>query len=243
MKKQILFLLFILLSGVTFGQIGIIDEDGNDVAGTIIDVMINSDLEHIETDFKTENLSTTAKTYNMKRYEIDYIEGSQEYYCWTLCLQPVDAGTDMYSLFPSAAGLLDLAAGASGNYGAPAFHFKPEGNAGEALYRYVIFNTADTTDSAYVDMHYIVGTVGINEYDNTALSNVFPNPANDVINVQSTIDNARFEIYTLVGTKVGGEQVTTINGKVSIDVSHLPNGVYMLSELESQITRRFIISR
>jgi hypothetical protein len=245
MKKQILFIVSILISTMSFAQIAIIDVDGNDVAGTVVDVLYDIEDDHLESDFKTKNTSDASKTYNMKRYELEYIEGTQEYYCWTLCLGPVNAGTDYFSIFPEAAGLLTLAADGEGVYGAPAFHFKPNENLGEATYRYVIFDVNDINDSAYVDIHYFGGAVGIDSYDNSALSDVYPNPANDVVSItmNQNIENAQFEIYTLVGTKVIAEQISNRNGKVSLDVSMLTPGIYMLQEMKSQLTRKFIISR
>jgi hypothetical protein len=245
MKKQVLFIASLLFSGLAFSQIGIVDDQGNNVENTVIDVYLDADLEHIETDFKTQNLSSQTKTYNMKRYELEYIEGSQEYYCWTVCLAAVDAGTNYFSVFPSAPGYLILNAGADGPYSAPAFHFKPQGNTGTATYRYIIYDVNDENDSAYVDMVYHVNAVGINEYSNNAISNVYPNPANALIyiDINEATLNPRFEIYSLLGNRVIAEQISNQNGKVKIDVSNLQPGIYMLQELESQLTRKFIISR
>lgn len=245
MKKQLLFISAILFSVLSFGQIGIVDDEGNNVENTAVDVYAASDFGHIETDFKTQNLSGQSNTYNMKRYELEYILETQEYYCWTLCLGPVYAGTDYFSVFPEGPGYLTLAAGADGNYGTPAFHFNTNDQNGTAIYRYVIYNTNDVNDSAYVDMVYHIGTVGVNEYSNNAISNVYPNPANDFvyINLNENILNPRFEIYSIVGNKVQSEQIINQNGKVKIDVSNLNPGIYMVQELNSQITRKFIISR
>ena len=245
MKKQLLFIASLLISGLGFSQIGIVDDQGNNVENTVIEVYIDADLEHIETDFKTQNLSNQTNTYNMKRYELEFIEGSQEYYCWTLCLAAIDAGTQPFSQFPSAAGLLELTAGAESLYSSPAFHFRPEGNAGMATYRYVIFNVDDVNDSAYVDMVYNVNAVGINEYSANAISSVYPNPANTLIyiDINEKINNPRFEIYSLLGNKINTEVISNQNGKVKIDVSNLQPGIYMLQEVESQLTRKFIISR
>jgi len=114
-----------------------------------------------------------------------------------------------------------------------------------ATYRYVIFNVADVNDSAYVDMVYNVNAVGINEYSANAISSVYPNPANTLIyiDINEAINNPRFEIYSLLGNKVNTEVIFSQNGKVKIDVSNLQPGIYMLQELESQLTRKFIISR
>lgn len=245
MKKHVLLMLLVLIGLGSTAQIGIIDLDGNFVEGTEIHLYLDTEDEHIESDFRTQNLSSDTNTYNMKRYELEYIEGSIEYYCWTLCLNEIPAGTQTLSVFPSAAGLLTLAPDGLGPWTAPAFHFKPEGNTGIATYRYIIFNTEDENDSAYVDMVYHVGTVGVNEYDNSALSNVYPSPANNYIyvNLNSNIENARFEIFSMVGTRMQAEQIQNVNGKITIDVSLLSPGIYMLQEMESQITRKFIISR
>ena len=245
MKKHLLSLLLIFIGVAAYAQIGITDIDENNVEGTEIHIYLDAEVNHIENDYRTTNLSSDTNTYNMKRYELEYIEGSLEYYCWTLCLNEIPAGSLYLSTFPSGAGLLTLAPDESGPYSAPAFHFKPEGNSGTATYRYVIFNTDDTNDSAYVDMVYHVGVVGVNEYDNNSLSNVYPSPTSDYINIDlnSNIENARFEIYSMVGNRIQAEQIRNVNGKVTIDVSSLSPGIYMLQEMESQITRKFIISR
>lgn len=243
MKKLLLLLIVALFSNYAFSQIGLVDEDGNNVENTVFDVYASSDEFHLEHDFKIQNLSTLSHTYNLKRYELEYIEGSQEYYCWTLCLSPVNAGTDYLSVFPGDT--YTLGAGLDGQYSTPAFHFKPQGFVGTATYRYVVYDVDNVNDSIYIDMVYHIGTVGVNEYENDALSSVYPNPANNEINItmNTAIEDARFEIYSMVGTKVVNNQFAISGGKVSIDVSDLPNGVYMLTETQSQITRRFIISR
>ena len=161
MKKHLLFTFAFMFSLGLSAQIGILDEDNNYVHETVVDIFMSSEDEHIETDFKTENQSDETKSYNLKRYELEYIDGSQEFFCWTLCLNPADAGTNPTWVFPSGAGLLELDAGAEGNLSAPAFHFRPEGNTGTATYRYVVYDYNDENDSTWIDVTYHVDAVGV----------------------------------------------------------------------------------
>jgi hypothetical protein len=229
-------------------SISIHDENGNEVTNDTVYFNLHPADDLVTHDFTVTNNTDATIGVDSRRFEDECTEGSLEYYCWSLCLTGQTCGTNFVRNMPYAT---DVAANTTSTFPL-ALDFDPTadpdedmGVEGTAMYTYVMFDEDNESDSSYLVVVYNVSlSAGVNEYDNNALSSVYPNPANDVINVKvNQIKEPRFEIYSLVGTKVVGEQIKQNNGMISINVAHLPNGVYMLTELESQLTRRFIISR
>jgi len=249
MKRYLPFLLLSLFSFSGFAQsLTIEDLDGNDVSNTTINILGYPSDETITTQFNVFNSNDETLNVDAVRYEDECITGSGEFFCWTLCLASEECGTNYVRGMPFALGV-------DGNsYSTlplivdfePSYLSDEDGEEGNACYTYVLFDASNESDSVAITVCYNIAYANsINEYSANALSNVYPNPANEMIYVtmNESIDNARFEIYTMVGTRVASKQFSNANGKVEIEVSDLPNGVYMLTEVQSQITRRFIISR
>ena len=71
----------------------------------------------------------------------------------------------------------------------------------------------------------IITGVGNILVDNNNLF-IYPNPANDYVNVNATVNLQNIEIYSIDGQLLISEIVDTNN--VKIDVSNLPSGTYIL---------------
>lgn len=72
------------------------------------------------------------------------------------------------------------------------------------------------------------GAVGIEEVsaENNDNVNIYPNPANDVLNVAATSNINSVEVYTIAGQKVAG---FTANGmQTAINTANLSNGMYIV---------------
>ena len=92
--------------------------------------------------------------------------------------------------------------------------------------------------------------LGINDVDQQLLTlNVFPNPANNVLNYSAQATNngrTTLEMFDINGSKVYSENVTVFGNQTgSIDISHLSTGIYCLklSTSEKTVTKRVSISR
>ena len=74
-------------------------------------------------------------------------------------------------------------------------------------------------------------TVGVNELGNGATINVFPNPANDIVNFQFSDVNSKRKIvlYNTIGEVVLSEDATTQNS--SLKTHNLQSGVYFYTIL------------
>jgi type IX secretion system substrate protein len=118
------------------------------------------------------------------------------------------------------------------------------------------FNTSATCDSVYVGgngtywnfaYYYIDGvsvydlaTVGIEQLaSNKAQVTVYPNPANNKVQVTYTGNSGQISLYDVLGSEVISTQAK------EIDVSSLPNGVYFLNAktAEGVLSKKVIVQR
>jgi hypothetical protein len=188
-----------------------------------------------------KNIGSQAADVFCRKIVVDTIPGSSNYFCWNLCfgnrvyLSPVsiplqpDEETDEFS-----------------------GHYQPFSNAGLTQMIYSFFDGANPNDSTYFYVNYFASSVGISENttDAPSLSNPYPNPASTQVsfdyNIPAGVSNASVNIHNLLGLKVKEFNLFGNNGKVTIDVMDLKEGIYFYSvKLDNQVTetKRLVISR
>ena len=93
------------------------------------------------------------------------------------------------------------------------------------LYNYwVMVTTGDCTQKAYYN-----APAAVTDVNGATDVKVFPNPANDVVNVEinTTVGgNMQVEMYNMLGQKVDTKAV--VNNKASFNVTSLPAGCYII---------------
>lgn len=116
-----------------------------------------------------------------------------------------------------------------------------------------IYNLTTSNGGPYTGGFYTDAAVGINETSNfISSSNVYPNPAVDIIKINFTlVENKKVDIllFNAFGQKMEINQ--TFDGyqglnDVDLNISSLPEGVYfaqILAEGNTAITKRFIVGR
>lgn len=72
-------------------------------------------------------------------------------------------------------------------------------------------------------------------FQEVSRANIFPNPANDFINIQS-LNSEEFHIYNCYGTKV----LSVRNNGYSIAINHLPASLYFVRDENNQFIGKFI---
>lgn len=89
-------------------------------------------------------------------------------------------------------------------------------------------------------------TVGINDVSNEASINIYPNPANDVVDVEVTELSADSKLYLrdMSGRNVEAPSFKTAKG-YTVNTSEISSGIYVISiESKQQVyTKRLVISR
>ncbi|HNL05851.1 MAG TPA: T9SS type A sorting domain-containing protein [Bacteroidia bacterium] len=99
----------------------------------------------------------------------------------------------------------------------------------------MIDSTSSTANSAYYfidDVSVIDCTVGINEVnDNKDVGRLYPNPANTVVYYQDNLgenENGIITLLDMLGKELKGYKLTKGNNLISIPVSDLAKGIYMI---------------
>ncbi len=121
--------------------------------------------------------------------------------------------------------------------------------AGTALIRYYIIDENDNPiDSVDLDINC---TLSDNRIENSLKYQMFPNPANEIVNIQmdatsSQLDNTAITIYNVIGKEVFSINTNTIkSGLLSLETSEFKQGIYIVALAKGGttiFTQRLIIS-
>lgn len=224
------------------------DIDGNDVTNTSVNIDVHPSVVEESHEYTVANESNMSIAVNARRYENNCTAGSGERFCWTLCLIEEECGSEFDRGMPFAetvaANTVSTTKLLTDFY--PSLNSDDDGLEGTASYTYVLYDNNNPNDSSYVTLVYNIDyTVGINDINEIAISNIYPNPAQSRIqfSLNTNLALAQFEIYSMVGQKVKQVNIEHAQGQISIDISDLVPGIYFLSEKNSSVTKRFIVSR
>ncbi|MBP8822306.1 MAG: T9SS type A sorting domain-containing protein [Flavobacteriales bacterium] len=194
-----------------------------------------------------ENTSGTARTINVKRYELDVLHGTTNYFCWDLCYGERNAGASPVWI---GADPIPMAAGATAN----GFHayYKPKQYTGVSTFRYVWYDLAAENDSTWVDFVFnVTEPVGIEEVTAVRTFSTWPNPATgSAITVSYDLATAatgdRLAVYNLLGERKLVKRLGASQGQVVIGEDELASGVWF-AVLErngkAMATKRLVVVR
>lgn len=244
MKRPLLIisLLTLFISGVSAQKLIVQDTLGNDVSGTTIEFNVLKDADFASKELYVLNNTTAAMNVLVRKEEVSMLENTSVYFCWGSCYSPATF------ISPSP---LTIQGGELNKDFLGDIQY-PDGITGTTTIKYVFYDQASSRDSAYVIVNYNIGTVGLKENmpKLAVVSNAYPNPAKSSVyfdyNIPSSITNAKIKISNLLGTTVKSIDLKNNEGKATIDVSNLENGVYFYSLMinnSSSVTRKFIVNR
>ncbi len=132
--------------------------------------------------------------------------------------------------------------GYSGN-GGPATSAELNGPAGICMDSYGNIFFSDQTNEVVRVIAY--GPLGINSIENNANINIYPNPANQILNLKTEgLKNeglATLSIMDITGREMLNCKLPIKNGQFSVNISSLTTGMYFISvnTNESQLTQKF----
>lgn len=109
------------------------------------------------------------------------------------------------------------------------------------LFRCIISSGSCTDTSAIANL-VVVNNVGVNEISQSDLYFIYPNPAQQTINVKavSKLTGADYNVYDNIGQKVLTGNIES--GNTSIDLGSLSSGIYFLN-IGENLNRKFMIIR
>lgn len=179
----------------------------------------------IEAKIKVKNNALVSKTIKVKKIENSLIAGSLNTFCFS-------GNCFSSSTYVSPLSVI-LSSGATDS--SFAGDYSPKGFLGTSTITYVFFDINNVNDSAWVVVNFVATPAGLIE--NTAIkfdiSNPYPNPAKNMViynySFTGEINDAKILVRDLLGNIVIQEQIFDLQGKLSIDISDLKNGIYFYS--------------
>lgn len=175
----------------------------------------NHNLDEIVAELDVTNTSSSDIGVLVQKTNMSMLPNTSTYFCWGLCY---DTST-VLSPYP-----LTIAAGVTNDFDFSG-HYSPEGNVGESTVKFEFFDEENTSDITAVIIAFNGVLTGTSEQEYANKFNIFPVPANEMINISSSInEKAGFKLFNANGAEVGS--IESLNPVNQVDVSSLANGVY-----------------
>ena len=108
---------------------------------------------------------------------------------------------------------------------------------------YVAFRHHNVSDMFWMKIDNLSVTAGVGVEDHELNATIFPNPANNVLNINATSNINRVEVYNMVGQMVGMYEANDVN--TQINTTAFANGVYTV-KIETEngtMTKKFTVAR
>jgi len=244
MKKILLTLTFIVTAAVGFGQsIVLMDDLYNVVSNGTVNVNLPADSTRT-TEILIKNTNVSGLVLKCRRTIVFDLPADLTQFCFGgLC-------------YGSATNLSGNTLIAAPNDTIDFFHngfhavMTADGHCTNRTVRYVIYDTANVTDSTNVTIHYLC-TTGINEFSKTSdfVSNVYPNPISSTSLINYKVDEAtqkaKLVFYDVLGKVVKEIALPNKEGEQKINSSDFSQGIYFYSLIADDkkiATKKFIVS-
>lgn len=243
MKKVLLSLLIIFsLSLTTTAQMFELYHEGNLVEmGDEMTVIGNPSNAEIVVEMSIKNISSATVSVKCRKMEVEIVTGSQNYFCWGLCF------SSFIFLSPNN---IDIPSGEISNEFSG--HIMPAGTAGVTKMCYSFFDVENPNDSTYFYVNFNATLVGLEDLSQNEafVSNPYPNPATSQVsfdyNLPFGTSSATVSVHNLLGAKVKEIELPGVEGKTTVNVNDLNDGIYFYSvSINNRIveTKRLVISR
>lgn len=108
---------------------------------------------------------------------------------------------------------------------------------------HIAFQHHDVTDMFAMKIDNITVTAGVGVENHESYTTIFPNPANNVLNINANSNINRVEVYNMMGQMVGSYNVNDMNTQIS--TTSFANGVYMvkIATENGTSTKKFTVAR
>ncbi len=176
-----------------------------------------------------KNISENAIFVKATRTNIDVIDGTTNNICFNDVCYP-----DFIDTVPHA---INLAPGETTGAKSSLVtdYFSPVGTIGSSVIKYSFYDSLnmDNVKEFYIVYKSSPLSVGENLQDMINISNIYPNPATNKINIDydfgTTVNTASLKIINLLGSVVKDVELDKSSIKLSMDISDLNAGVYFYS--------------
>ena len=239
-KRSIFTLLFLAVMGWASAQSLQFEYDGHVYANdeTVFCFNYLEDFGEFIQDMQIRNLTGNNMDVVLEREEISVSEGSSNYFCWGLCFSP---GVSISQPVTVAAGELT-------GEGMLAFHYLPMETTTSTSIRYYAYDPrVDGTRISIVIVFNSGENVGEKAFAD--MGHAYPNPASSDVHFNYEVSagsQVSVSVYNLLGQEVKSQKVNGLQGRVSISVLDLKEGIYFCKLFVNDCavkTEKFVVKK
>ncbi|MCB9178021.1 MAG: T9SS type A sorting domain-containing protein [Flavobacteriales bacterium] len=221
------------------------DEEGNVVNETIVHADATILASRDTVSLLAQLNANEERTVNIRRYELDVVSQTRNFFCWGVCYTAQSAGN--IPVWESAHPVFIGAGQTVDNFHA---YYEAQGHVGSSTFRFVWFDADNTNDSTWVDIVFDATAVGIEENLANAHLTIFPNPSKgaDVqfdVEMPSLSGATALVIHNAVGQRIRTTPVRSGQPIARLSTEGLAPGLYFAT-LDHQgrglVTQRFVVS-
>lgn len=222
-KKTIFTLMFLTVIGWVSAQSLQFEWDGHVYADGEVIECTNDEYgygEYIQ-HLQLRNLTSSNLNVIVEKEEVENLEGAINFFCWGACFGP-----DTY-VSPRP---VEVEANTVTEEEALSFHVLfDESIYGKVQMRYYAYDESNPSERVSINVVFNKSGVGVNENSTLRFGKAYPNPASSVVNFDYTLnpgDKASVSVYNLLGQEVKSQLVNNLQGRLSISVADLSEGIY-----------------
>lgn len=251
MKKIYLLLISSLMVSLANAQIMIIEPGGStDLNGSTIEVTDVPSASDMEAVLYIVNSSSSSLTLTCTRTEVDGQAGTDNATCWQICPPSMATGSkQIYTVNLSGTNLEESAA-AGDTITSFVGHYYPNGIDGCSLFRYDWNDATTGTSYGHVYVRFIhlsSGTCTASEEEIAVDFDLYPNPANENLNVQLTEAYSKdfnVRVVDVLGKVVMNTRLAAGSVYTTIPTLSLTEGVYFVtfnSDNDTLLTKKIVV--
>lgn len=226
MRKFLLYglgVIFLSIPATAQNQYDILDPGNNVINGDTFVVTGPASASVIVEHFHLRNNTSQTKQISVKRYELNVQAGTQNYFCWSVCYLPVNAGT--YPYFEDN-GIIQVLGNTVEDTTLDCY-YKPQNVVGDSYFRYVFFDRNNPSDTVFFDIKFSTWGNAINKNIDKNTVSIFPNPATSHLTVKAETPIKSYQIRNIVGQEIE-KQTMVPSRQFNISISSLPEGIYFV---------------
>ena len=222
-KKSIFTLMFLAVMGwasaqsLQFEWNGNVYAEGETIECTNDEYGYGEYIQHVQ----LRNLTSTDLDVIVEKEVIQNLDGAINFFCWGACFGP-----DTY-VSPNP---VTVAANTVTGEEALSFHVLfDESLYGKVKMRYSAYDQNNPSERVTIVVVFNKSGEGVQEAASVRFGQAYPNPASSVVNFDYSLnagDRASISVYNLLGQEVTKQQVNSLQGRLSLSVADLNDGIY-----------------
>ena len=221
-KKTIFTLMFMAVIGCVSAQTlqfelnGRVFEEGETIECTNDEYGSGEFIQHMQ----LRNLTSSDVNVIVEKDVVDNLAGTSNYYCWGQCFDQ--------SVFVSDP--VEMQANSVTDEYALSFHVTfDEDVFGKVHMRYIAYDENDYAHRITINVIFNKSDVGVHETAAVRFGHAYPNPASSMVSFDYNLnagDKASVVVYNLLGQEVMKQSVNALQGRFTISVANLNDGIY-----------------